>query len=785
MADHTPPNDTFPKSQGPGSTHVDPGLLTLVTPPDPITSFDNDLQTQQAVHAPDGMSAAGPGGGATFDATPLGDRPTKVFNRFTASSVRVLRNWIAAHVKYPYASPKDLEMLQDKTGLTKLQVTNWLANTRRRSKLRPSQSSSPIVSPETTHREGVPIEIPSRRPTPVPFEQMNILQRWESSPPEHEAADMSDISRAIAAASGSPRTPYYSHASDQSLDNASSISSAGRSRSSRGSGSRASSRNSAISSTARVNRRRRRAPARRQQSSRPSLIRACHMYQCTFCIETFKHKYDWQRHEKSLHLSLEEWICSPTGATAVHPDTSIELCVYCGAADPDAAHVDQHNHAACLDRSLSDRTYYRKDHLQQHLKLVHGSKFMKWPMDQWKVSGREIRSRCGFCDASLTSWDARVDHLAAHFKSGNTMDDWKGTWGFDPQVVETVENAMPPYLIHYEQKSPLPISSMMGPPDTPTSAYELVKLELEHYMRNYLDTNGSFPSDQELQFEGCSIIFGAEVLSPFSLPSSASWLRDVFMASETSNAARLLPMQQVAKSRLTKLTINGKSNIFDNCELELEMHQRIVMHGALGLVLSDYTLQQEASEILESVETCSPNPSKLFKDFLLRLVWGSSKWLEPLRQRDQQLSTDEPRGILAFAHQRDTGHTPLGQKPPEVWPEVWPQKDAEPLSSSFLTSTLLSSGQSLRGGDGMPFLLNDHNSYSRLTAGLTRFVVSAMSPNNPKRHVPTDEEIQYEARWLWYDSDDPWDQTPADNTEWLREFKRGVGLIQQDSVEAL
>lgn len=30
-------------------------------------------------------------------------------------------------------------------------------------------------------------------------------------------------------------------------------------------------------------------------------------YQCTFCTDPFKTKYDWQRHEATIHLSLEQW----------------------------------------------------------------------------------------------------------------------------------------------------------------------------------------------------------------------------------------------------------------------------------------------------------------------------------------------------------------------------------------------------------------------------------------------------------------------------------------------
>ncbi|KAF4424317.1 hypothetical protein CFRS1_v013431 [Colletotrichum fructicola] len=85
-------------------------------------------------------------------------------------------------------------------------------------------------------------------------------------------------------------------------------------------------------------------------------------------------------------------------------------------------------------------------------------------MEQWKAAGREIRSRCGFCNTTLESWASRSDHLADHFKAGKTMADWKGDWGFDPEVADTVENDMPPYLIHYERSTVWPISSNWNTP---------------------------------------------------------------------------------------------------------------------------------------------------------------------------------------------------------------------------------------------------------------------------------------------------------------------------------
>jgi hypothetical protein len=82
--------------------------------------------------------------------------------------------------------------------------------------------------------------------------------------------------------------------------------------------------------------------------------------------------------------------------------------------------------------------------LRQHLRLVHDSQFMKWPMEGWKLECDDVQSRCGFCDISMTTWTERVDHLAEHFREGKTMADWSGNWGFDSATLEMVENSMPP-----------------------------------------------------------------------------------------------------------------------------------------------------------------------------------------------------------------------------------------------------------------------------------------------------------------------------------------------------
>ena len=64
------------------------------------------------------------------------------------------------------------------------------------------------------------------------------------------------------------------------------------------------SRASSISKYKKGRRKQRKVTSSRFRSHQNFVVRK---YQCTFCTDTFKTKYDWQRHEASIHLSLEQW----------------------------------------------------------------------------------------------------------------------------------------------------------------------------------------------------------------------------------------------------------------------------------------------------------------------------------------------------------------------------------------------------------------------------------------------------------------------------------------------
>ncbi|KAJ3943343.1 uncharacterized protein N0V96_006266 [Colletotrichum fioriniae] len=178
----------------------------------------------------------------------------------------------------------------------------------------------------------------------------------------------------------------------------------------------------------------------------------------------------------------------------------------------------------------------------------------------------------------MSSWTDRIDHLAEHFKDGKTMADWHGDWGFDDNVLNMVENSVQPYLIHMERNSPWPFTTKQGVPETPPNAYELIKLELEHFSAEHQNTKDEIPTNAEL-------------------------------------------------------LINGKACIFEACGLEEQLQSYVEISKLIEPQISDEELQREACNIVDRIEASSPNPSEIFTNFLFSIINGSSHWLAAFRHR--------------------------------------------------------------------------------------------------------------------------------------------------------
>ncbi|PYH96707.1 putative homeobox and C2H2 transcription factor [Aspergillus ellipticus CBS 707.79] len=449
-------------------------------------------------------------------------RARKSNSRLSREATRVLKTWLQEHNEHPYPTEQEKDELQQRTGLKRTQVSNWLANARRRGKARPAPQGGSSATA---------VDIPGQKRLDVAY--MTPMERWKHSPPENEPAATSDILRALVSTdlnhdrqrpsqaghvrshsrkTGSSndsnsiliRTPsIHSQETSRSASHSSlsdfSFASAFSHRSSLGS----------FGSMERKERRRRRKPSLPVNTFNQQKARNTRIYQCTFCTDSFQTKYDWQRHEKSLHLALEKWTCSPFGGV-VFMDGA-KRCAFCMAVDPDNDHLESHNYSTCQEKTPAERSFYRKDHLNQHLRLMHNVKFDQ-SMNTWKSTMTELKSRCGFCGLDLTTWKDRVDHLASHFKNGSSIAQWQGDWGFEPFVQSLVENAMPPYLISAERKSlnpfrpnvPGELTGLIRPEDA--NCYDRLQQELSAFVLSHMAA-GVPLTDRMIQDEGRRIVY--------------------------------------------------------------------------------------------------------------------------------------------------------------------------------------------------------------------------------------------------------------------------------------
>jgi len=96
--------------------------------------------------------------------------------------------------------------------------------------------------------------------------------------------------------------------------------------------------------------------------------------------------------------------------------------------DPPEDHFQKHHRIdECAKRDQSDRTFYRPDHLRQHVKNFHGTGLFDIVQARWKSAAEAGAEgwNCGFCGDKLETWDKRETHIASHFKDGMTMESWQ------------------------------------------------------------------------------------------------------------------------------------------------------------------------------------------------------------------------------------------------------------------------------------------------------------------------------------------------------------------------
>ena len=146
-------------------------------------------------------------------------------------------------------------------------------------------------------------------------------------------------------------------------------------------------------------------------------------YWCTVC-ETARHfqtSGGWIKHEKERHEKTV-YVCMPEGPTM---NTARGLiCVLCGAENPDAKHLQEHNIEPCLNRAVTARTYTRLYQLQKHLE-THNVPKGSFSAGRWRRDCNKQAWACGFCVAYFAKAKERFYHIATkHYERGEDISRW-------------------------------------------------------------------------------------------------------------------------------------------------------------------------------------------------------------------------------------------------------------------------------------------------------------------------------------------------------------------------
>jgi hypothetical protein len=157
-------------------------------------------------------------------------------------------------------------------------------------------------------------------------------------------------------------------------------------------------------------------------------LRARSRFYCTFCQKRLHSQAEWLRHERSVHMPEELWVCCPR--TGEFPTR----CPFCEKTHPSPAHLADHNYLSCQEKPLSKRTFARKDQFLQHISQVHrvspGQKPARLAELElaWRHPLPDDISRqalhCGFCGEDFDTYQERTLHVARHFAEGADMMSW-------------------------------------------------------------------------------------------------------------------------------------------------------------------------------------------------------------------------------------------------------------------------------------------------------------------------------------------------------------------------
>lgn len=243
--------------------------------------------------------------------------------------------------------------------------------------------------------------------------------------------------------------------------------------------------------------------------------------------------------------------------------------------------------------------------------------------------------------------------------------------------------------------------------------------------------------DDELQ-EACKIVGRVEEVCTHPSESVANWLLRLITSStdwlgdfrRRAHLPRTEDVQDRAIRSTDPRTIDSTIHSYSRLERELTDFLRLRRWASVEPTNED--LQKQARIIIYE-----------FDDGWNQTAADNLYWLEAFRERHAP-EQGCPSTSMSCAAQGKMQPSTAG---PDRIP-AQPQASVPAGHDDF--SDLLKSGIT-NDAKPMTTFLNDANCYRRLTKALRRWVKSTMSPHNPNQHVPSDEELQYQARLILYD----------------------------------
>lgn len=171
-------------------------------------------------------------------------------------------------------------------------------------------------------------------------------------------------------------------------------------------------------------------------------------FHCTFCWKTFKNRYEWNRHESSVHVQNRSWVCCLSEIT--------DSCPFCNVPNPSAAHLASHDYFTCTEKPEESRTFYRKDQFFQHIMNTHcrgppeedprvgepaepvighclRTLAKAWYKEQSLFQDDDPVLHCGFCGQRFREWTHRSEHIAGHYTEARDDENYYGERDWWPQ----------------------------------------------------------------------------------------------------------------------------------------------------------------------------------------------------------------------------------------------------------------------------------------------------------------------------------------------------------------